>query len=508
MSNFAQRSNKFSLFVVILILTLAPIFSNATGAEKRPLAHSDYDSWKGLDKTSLSADGNWICYLEVPQDGDVVLWAKNIDSEIFYQYVVGYSGEADPNFSYDASHIIFLISQSKAEVDSLKKIKNKKKKTAPKKLVIMNLADGSTTVVDSVKSFSMPGEAGGWLAYLKEALPDTIKKQNDSTKTKPEETEKEDTSNKKKKKKDGTPLVLQSLSDTSKSIIEYVTDYRFLKNGSYLLYITSNKQQPETDGMYAVNLNKNQTISILTGAGNYHKWTLDKEQNLLAFLTDRDDYESDTPTFNLYGWKVDAAQAELWVSHKSTPGFPSEMAVSDKSGLSFNEDGRMVMFGIKEIPEAAEQDSTEVDEDEAKFELWHWNDPYPQPQQKKMAQRIRDNTYQSVYFLGSKKFVQLADKNLPDVRLARLGKWAYANNSWPYTKLVSWDGSYNDVYLINPANGERSIVKSKLYGSASLSPNEKYLYWFENDDWFIYDTRKKIITNLTRDIDVSFTRED
>ncbi|HDQ00821.1 MAG TPA: S9 family peptidase, partial [bacterium] len=432
-------------------------------------------------------------------------------------YVVGYSGEgvnaqksADPNFSYDASHIIFLISQSKAEVDSLKNIKKNKnkKKTVPKKLAIMNLADGNTTVIDSVKSYSLPKEAGGWLAYLKEAPVDTLKKQNDQDKKQTEEEKKEDKSKKKKEKKDGTRLVLRFLADANETIIEYVSDYRFLKKGEYLLYITSNKQQPETDGVYAINLKTHQQISITTGAGNYKKWTLDKAQKLLAVLSDRDDYEAENPTFNLYGWKVGAPKAELWVSHASTRGFPAGLAVSDKSTLSFSEDGQIIMFGVKEIPEAAEQDTAEVAEDEAKFELWHWNDPYPQPQQKKMAQRVRDNTYQSVYFLNGKKFVQLADKELPEVRLARLGKWAYANHSWPYTKLVSWDGAYNDVYLISPANGERTLVKSKLYGSASLSPNEKYLYWFEDNHWFIHDIRKKTAINVTQQIEISFALED
>ncbi|MBC8179873.1 hypothetical protein H8E88_02005, partial [candidate division KSB1 bacterium] len=509
------------IFSFILIISIVSLPAIPEEGNKRPLTHDDYDSWKSINDSKIAVDGKWICYLETPQDGDAFFVVKNVEKGTEFRHPIGYSGEgtdsekeAKPQFTYNTSHVVFLISPEKAEVDSLKKKKKKKKDNKPKKkLGILNLTDGNVTVIDSVKSFAMPEEAGGLLAYLKEAPPDTNKKKEEGESEKgkeksEKEIEKGENEEKDKEKKDGTRLVLRKLGDNTETVFELVTEYRFTKNGLYLLYIVSNKDTSETDGVYSYLIESGQNISLLTGKGNYKKWALNKKENYLGFLTDRDDYETDEPTFNLYGWKVGDKKASLWISHSSTKGFPDGMAVSDKSGISFSEDGNVVMFGIKEIPEPKKDNEDSLEVEEAKFDLWHWNDPYPQPQQKKMAKKVRDNTWESVYFIKSKKFVKLADEDLPDVQLSRNGKLVYANNNWPYTKRVAYDGTYVDVYVINPKTGERTLVKKELYGRASISPNAKYLYWFENEDWFIYNIKTKSTKNVTGSLDVHFERED
>jgi hypothetical protein len=50
-----------------------------------------------------------------------------------------------------------------------------------------------------------------------------------------------------------------------------------------------------------------------------------------------------------------------------------------------------------------------------------------------MAQRVRDNTWESVYHVADKKFVKLADETIPDVSLSDNGRVAFAATIWPYT---------------------------------------------------------------------------
>ncbi len=510
--------------------------------EKRPLTHDDYDSWKSIGASAISADGDWVLYLEVPQDGDGVLVVKDLEGMKEYRYSIGYTGEgtesqraARPRFSYDSTHVVFLISPSKADIEEAKKEKKeegsekektedtKKEDKLKKKLGIMDLSDGNVINIERVKSFQMPEEADGWVAYLKEAPSEEEKKaeeekgkeeKKEEEKKKEEKAEAKKEKEKKKKEDYGTPFVLRSLEDGGETQIEDVFSYRFTKNGKYLLYVISSKKKPETDGVYSLLPGDEAGTPLLTGKGKYKRWAMDEEETVLAFLTDRDDQEADEPTFNLYGWEVGEPEAVLWVSHKSTAGIPEGMAVSDKSDLSFSNDGKVVMFGIKEIPESKEkeeggEEGTENKEEEkAKFDLWHWNDPYPQPQQIKMADEVRNNTWESVYHVDKKVFVKLADEEIPDVSLSYDGKVAWAQTILPYTKLISWDGWYNDVYLIDPQNGDKTLVKKKLYGYASLSPNGKYIYWFEDGNWYVCDTAKKSAKNITKDLKVKFEIED
>ncbi|NOZ60375.1 MAG: S9 family peptidase [Calditrichaeota bacterium] len=509
-----RQSHRYFLFALFLFMLLATIFSPLKAIDKKPLTHDVYDTWKSIQRPQISPDGKWILYLETPQKGDAFLVVKNVDSGKTFRQLVGFSGDgtsahtaAKPKFNYEATHVVFMISHSKAEVDSLKKAKKKSKKKKIKKMGILDLVSGEVVVVDSVKSFSLPEKNGSWLAYLKEAAKDTSKKK-DKSKAKTEEKKSEEKNKKKKEKKDGTPLIVRSLKTGAETKFQHITDYRFTKKGDHLFVIISDKKKAGDDGVYDIGLGETVSAAqpILTGKGHYKKWATDKNETYLAFLTDRDDFEADTPTFNLYGWKIGDRTATLWVSHKETKNFPAGMAVSDKSGISFSKDGKIVTFGVKEIPAPEPEDSTETET--AKFDLWHWNDPYPQPQQKKMAQRVRDNTWESVYFIKSKKFVKLADEKLPDVLLTPTGKIAYANNGWPYAKLVAYDGSYSDVYIVNPKNGSRKLIKQKLYGRASISPNAKYAYWFENGDWFAYNIKTNRTVNLTKGLGVRFDLED
>lgn len=517
----------FLSLIFSLILAAPASAQNSQESGKRPLTHDDYDSWKSINSPQISVDGKWILYLETPQKGDAELVILNPDQNIEFRHAVGYSGEgteaeraANPQITYNSSHVIFLISQTKAEVDSVKKAKKENKKNdkgkPTKKLAIMNLSDGAVVLVDSVKSFKLPEEASGWVAYLKEEP----KKKEKIKEEKVEEEEKKSAEEKKEvkgeeeekekkdeKKKDyGTQLVLQSLSDTTNTVFESVLDHRFTKNGKYLLYIVSSKEKPETDGIYSHVPGDTTSTPLLTGKGNYKGWELDKKETRMAFFTDRDDYESKKPIFNLYGWNVGDKAAKLWVSHTSTKEIPAGMAVSEKSDLSFSEDGKVLMLGIKEIPDTTKKEDD--DEEKARFDLWHWNDPYPQTQQKKMASRVRDDAWESLYFVDSKKFVKLADDKIPDVRLSRDGKMVYAANPWPYTKRVSWEGTYNDIYEIDPKTGERTLAKKELFGSASISPNSKYLYWFEDKNWFVYDIKTNVTANITGRLNVRFDLED
>lgn len=510
------------LFVLCMISLFILNFSWAQ--EKKPLTHDVYDSWESIASQKISPDGSWVLYLETPQDGDAELVVIHLKNGQEFRYGIGYSGEgteaersANAAFSYDSRYVGFMISPSQEAVKEAEKDKEKKKEDLKKSLGIMDLSNGETKVIERVQSFKMPEEAGGLLAYLMEKPEEDKDKDKEEAEKKAEEekkkaeekkkTEEEEEEEKKKEKKYGTPLVLRSLENGTETTFESAMEYLFTKNGARLIYTVSSEEKPETDGIYAYLPESKSNKALLTGEGNYKKIALDEEETRLAFLTDRDDYEADEPTFNLYGWNIGDAAAGLWVSHTSTENFPEGMAVSDKSDVSFTDDGWIVMFGIKEIPEPEEKDE-DNGEEEAEFDLWHWNDPLPQPQQKQMAEEVRNNTWESVFHLKSKKFVQLADEELPDVRLSDNGKIAFGQTFWPYSKKIAHFGTFYDVYVVDPLTGDKTKVKEELYFNADLSPAGKYVCWFEDKDWYIYDIAAQQVKNVTKDLDVPFDRQD
>ncbi len=496
-----------------------------TDAAKRPLSHDDYDSWRMIRNQRISPDGNWVLYRETPGEGDADLVVRNVDSGQEHRRPAGYApprrsrgfGAAPRSsteaFSPDSKFAIFLIHPSFEEQEKAKKKKGKDKASPTKSLGIMRLSDGSVEVVERVQSFQLPEDAGAWVAYLKEEpLPDKSaeKTGRGAGEEKSEEAAESPESEEKKKKKDknfGTEMVLRRLADGSETSFGSVLEYRFTKNADWLLYTVSNKDDPGQDGLYARSPGSQRSRALLSGEGNYKRWTLDEEETHLAFLSDRDTYSSETPTFRLYGWDLESEKAEEWVSGDEE-GFPAGMAVSDKEAVSWSHDGAMLLFGVKE-PQSGDEDEPDAEEngDEPKFDLWHWNDPFPQPQQKRMAAQVRNETFETVFHVESGRIVRLADEELPDVSFAPRGPVVFAMTDIPYRKLVSWDATYYDAYLIDPLTGKRTQAASKI-PRPSVSPSGRYVTWFEEGDWHVFDGEDGRTRNLTQGLKESFSLED
>jgi len=513
------------LLLLAVLVVFSPLAVDSADTGKRPLSHEDYDAWRGIREPIISNDGNWAAFLDTPQDGDAYLVVKHTQEETCYRHNVGYTGKgtkADKavkaSFSADSSYLVFLVSRGKEEAQKSKKEKKKKKEKAVKKLAILKLADGTVQTVDRVKSFKMPKDRAGWLVYSLEAPPkekDKKDKKEEKTTTEKEKVKEEKKEEKvqdkkkdkkKKKKKFGTRLMLRALDTGKESAFESVLIYGITKNGRYLLFVVSHKKEPEKDGLYKVDINTGDCLPLLKGEGNYKHLNFNKEETHLAIMSDYDNYHEEKPIFKLYGCRLADSKASLWVSREKISNFPKGMAVSDKSDIKFSDDGKVVMFGIKEIPPVEPEDKEE--KEEAKFDLWHWNDPYPQPQQKIMEEEVRNNTWESVYHVKTGRFLKLADEKLPDMKLHPSGKIAFANNPWPYAKSVAHYGDFFDVYVVDTRTGVRTRAKEKLLGEAKVSPGGNFLAWFDGKDWFLYDIKKKKTRNLTAKLDVSFHQED
>lgn len=497
-------------FVATVSLSAAPVRAQVD-AGKGPLTHEDYDSWKRIQGQQISPNGEWVAFTAAPQEGDGELIVRHVESGSEYRHPRGTGSRFGP----DSAYLVFTIAPSEEETKAAREAKTEPDDMPKSAFGIMSLANGDVVEIQRVRSFRVPQDAGGYIAYLHEA-PTSEEDAADAAPAEggeagEEEGEAEEEEGDKKDKDFGTTLTVRSLADGSEWNAASVLSYQFTDDGEIVLYTVSSEENPEGDGVYAYNTAQGATAAVISGEGNYERLALDENQNRLAFVTDRDDYAADEPTFNLYGWDVGSPAAELWAAHTSTQGFPSGMAVSNLSAVSFNDDGSIVLFGIKEIPEPEPDDEgEEEDEEKAVFDLWSWDDPYPQPQQLQMRERVENQTWESVYHVSSGHFVKLADEDIPDVRLSTDGSVAFAITNVPYTKRVSYYGTFNDAYVIDPMTGERTMVAEGLFRGATLSPGGRYISWFGMDDydWYVYDIVDGTTRNLTETLDVQFDRED
>ena len=79
-----------------------------------------------------------------------------------------------------------------------------------------------------------------------------------------------------------------------------------------------------------------------------------------------------------------------------------------------------------------------------------------------------------------------------------------------YRKMITWAGFYRDYYLIDLNTGLKSLVLTQQPSSEEpiLSPNERFVTYFQQGHVYLYQISADRRTNLTKDLQVTFADED
>ncbi len=571
MKSFNSNSRRIVSLVcaVTLIATsLAHAFAQQPAPTKRPLTHQDYDSWHSIQAPQISRDGKFVAYAYMAQDADSEIVVRNVASGAEWRAARGYRPPAPPPddsipnfgelmaaqarlsrplFTADSRFVAFSIEPTKADLNKAKKDKKRPEDMPKNALGMMDLSSGQVARVERVKSFQVPEDGGGFIAYLLEAKPATPPERGTGPAASPggnpaaregasaNETSAQppasgggqrgagSQSARGKKKEYGTDLVLRNTATGAERTFSDVLDYTLSKDARTLVYTVASKSE-ETNGVYvAATEAATAPVSILAGKGKYQKLTWDEDQTELAFISDRDDQESKQAKFKVYLWERGggaavkegtdrnhaAAIAATEVVSSSTAGFRKDFIVSDKATLSFSLDGARLFLGAAPPPDPEKSADEEIPADEKVLvDLWHWKDDYIQPMQKVRAEQERSRSYRAVYVVKDKKFVQLADEKMESVALSNDGRFGIGRDDRSYRITNDYDPGMSDVYLVNTADGTRKQIGQKQRFGSSLSPNAKYALSFDGKDWNAYSVADGRTVNLTRSLGVNFFNED
>src|SRR5215204_773774 len=186
MKRFGQLRRSASLLCAVAVLATLAV-GQQTAPAKRSLTHQDYDSWRSIAASQISRDGKFVAYAYVPQDGDGEIVARNIVTGVDWRAPRGYRPPVPPPddpganvaefqaelarllrpvFTADSRFLIFGTEPTKAELNKAKKDKKKPEDMPKNGLGIMDLANGTVTKIERVKTFRVPEDGSGFFAYL------------------------------------------------------------------------------------------------------------------------------------------------------------------------------------------------------------------------------------------------------------------------------------------------------------------------------------------------------
>src|SRR6266568_2506097 len=151
------------------------------GAVKRPLTYDVVDSWKSIQCTRLSDDGQWLAYATTAQGDDGELVVRNLRTGGEFRHPRGTA----PQFTPDAKFVVFTIAQPKAEEEKESQAaaaagaepcetppaqgrgRGSARSEPRTGAGIMTLPDGHVKTFEKVGSFRVPEKSSTWLAYYK-----------------------------------------------------------------------------------------------------------------------------------------------------------------------------------------------------------------------------------------------------------------------------------------------------------------------------------------------------
>lgn len=484
----------------LTLLTLSLLTTQAF-AQKPAIDHSVYDIWKTIVSNSISPTGKLVYYTIAPQEGDSETVIKNADGNLISSIERGVNGKLNKSENIFIATIKPSFQETRAA-----KIKKKKADDMPKdSLAIIDVRQKSNIVkLGPIKSQKTAFHFENYIAYVQELaapiLQDSTKAEN-LTDKKP--------ANKNSKKE--AVLILRNVNSTDTVQFWKTDTYSFSEDEKYLVFNkkTEEKDSSGIDGLYIYDIAKKNLKKISNGKGIYKTFTFDDQANQLTFLADKSNSKNLLRDYKLYYYKPSQDTATI-VADKNTMNVPKNWYVSGDGNLNFNASGQKIFFGLAPIP--AVKDTTLVDFENAKVDIWHWKDETLMTQQLVNLKRDLTRSYLTAFDIKTNTLVQLLDEKFNRYSLSDSGneEWILATSSFGRTIQTQWQGySAQDIYLISTKNGNRKLIKENWVGQASLSPDAKNIVFYnsENQKWYSYDIKTDKELCLNENMDINFADE-
>lgn len=478
-------------------------------AQKKPVDHSVYDQWQNIGLKQITNQGKFVGYSVIPQAGNANLIVKNPKTD---ETVFTYPRSENFSFTTDERFLTFLIKPSYDDVRKAK-IKKKKPEEMPKdSLGVLNLANQNLEKIPNVKSFALPEKASNVLAYLIDKEPlDTVKlkrtiKKTDADYFFADEDAKPSTY------KEGTSLILKYLGNNKTITFKGVTDYLLSKDGAYLIYNCTAVRKDSTikAGVYLFEIATQKTITLTLGKGIYKNFVFDENAKQLAFVGNKSAEKALVKPFDLYFYNFKTDSATILAS-KTTLGMPKDNTVSENGRVFFSKNGARLFFGTALIPAA--KDTTIVDFEVAKVDIWNYQDDYLQPMQLANLSRKLKESFLAMVDLKANKFIQIANEELNNVDLPEDGNEDFALISSDYGNRVAlqWEGStLRNAYVFNLKTGTKTLINENARASYKLSPKGNYVVWFDRKEqnWYTFSNSTGKKSKLLQAQGISFGDEE
>lgn len=323
-------------------------------------------------------------------------------------------------------------------------------------------------------------------------------------------------------------LVLFNLTSVNERMIPNIESYDFAVDERFLVtleknHILSVRKNGEVidsiENVIEYQWNDEKTTLVYT--------TLHNGKGTVGYLSLKDNYSKysilkpTVQTFQIFKWRlngksiafygIDKGNEELYyydlVSEKlsvlksSDESFPKNLKIAPDQNvvLKVSRDGKKVFFGITNI---VAKDTTVLS---GGVEVWNAKDQMIYSERKLLAS-VSYPQYLAVWHLTDNTVKQISTEKK---------SWVALNGNQDYAlvaDITQYEPRYKlyadmDYYLVDIKRGKSDLILEAQSGfdeQMDFSPDGRYISYYRNSNWWVYDINKKTHSNVTMGIGVSW----
>ncbi len=464
-------------------------------SQKKPLDHSVYDSWKSVGSFSMSEDGKFGSYMVREQEGNS--YVEILNFKTLERTTIDRASQT--GLTPDGK---FLVTTIKPFFQESREARNKKVKPdqMPKDtLGIYNVHTKELKKIPYLKSLKTGRYNKGFIAFQTTPPADTSKGKKAV----------------KKDKKEGSDLMVYQLQSGTIDTLKYVTNFDFSTGGDSLFFIRIPNSKdsitepglflyiPKTKALTTIyNFDLKQTVKMPT---------VSEDNKHILFYANLDTTKKGSKNISILHYKEGYPKAKVIIDN-SLKGVKEGWAISENRPLQISKSGQRLFFGI--APTLPEKDTTIIEAEVAKLDIWGYQEEYIQPVQLLNVNRELKKSYMSMIELDKEpKLVQISQDEYFSVQIPKDydSNWGFSVSSYNYQMESQWSANpRNDLYIININDGSCKLLFGDKYISyVTASPEGNFLTWFNNVDqqWYSYEVATEKTICITKDLTVPLANE-
>jgi dipeptidyl aminopeptidase/acylaminoacyl peptidase len=327
-------------------------------------------------------------------------------------------------------------------------------------------------------------------------------------------------------KKEG--LALFDLNTATENLIPNVSKYEFSADGRFLITLENSNnlvvrknekvlERIENVNAYEWNTDKTKLIyaTAASGKGNVGSLSFNAicgRQSLLKSIAQ---------TFQVFKWQlngnsvafygVDKGNEEVYyydfvaermtVLESSDHSFPRQMRIApDQSiALKVSRDGKKVFFGITDVKA---RDTTVLS---GGVEVWNAKDQLLY-RDRKLRSSVSQPQFLAVWYPKETLVRQISSEKQSWVALNGKQDYAILADRYQYEPQYKWFADM-DYDLMNIKTGKKELLFKEQSGfdeQMDFSPDGRYITYYKESNWWVYDIENKTHTNVTKGLELSW----